>query len=366
MRVPTKIGVIGCGNICGIYFANSKVFEAIDIVACADLAEDRASAKAQEFGCRHMTVDQVLSDPEIEVILNLTIPKAHAEVALAALEAGKSVYNEKPLAITRKDGTKMLDIAKEKGLRVGCAPDTFMGGGIQTCIKLINDGTIGAPAGATAFMTGHGPEGWHPDPEFFYKVGGGPMFDMGPYYITALIAMLGPVKRVTGSTRISSPERTVTSEPKKGTKIRVDIPTHIAGLMDFESGAVGTIITSFDVWAAELPCIEVYGTDGTLSVPDPNTFGGPVRMFKPGEGWAEVALTHGYSENSRGLGLTDMACALHSGRAHRANGEMAYHVLDIMHAFHDSSDLGKHIKLESTCVKPQPLPIGLIHGILDE
>jgi predicted dehydrogenase len=366
MQKAVKVGVIGCGNICDIYFANSKVFEAIDIVACADLVQDRATAKAQEFGCNSTTVDQILADPEIEIILNLTIPKAHVEVALAALKVGKSVYNEKPLAITREGGRRMLALARENGLRVGCAPDTFLGGGIQTCIKLINEGAIGAPVGATAFMMGHGPEGWHPDPEFFYKVGGGPMFDMGPYYITALIAMLGPVKRVTGSTRISLPERTITSELKNGTKIQVDTPTHIAGLMDFESGAVSTIITSFDVWAAELPRIEVYGAEGTLSVPDPNTFDGPVRMFKPGEGWTEAALTHGYSENSRGLGLTDMACALHSGRAHRANGEMAYHVLDIMHAFHDSSDLGKHIKLKSTCVKPQPLPVGLRHGILDE
>ncbi|MCE5323043.1 Gfo/Idh/MocA family oxidoreductase [bacterium] len=359
MQNPTKIGLIGCGNISGIYFTNGKALEAIDIAACADLAIERASAKAEEFGCTAMTVDQILADPEIEIILNLTIPKAHADVAVAALEAGKSVYGEKPLAITREDGKKILALAKEKELHVGCAPDTFMGGGIQTCIKLINDGAIGTPVAATAFMTTHGPERWHPDPEFFYKTGGGPMFDMGPYYLTALIAMLGGVDRVTGSTQISFPERTITSEPKKGTKIKVDVPTHIAGLMDFECGAVGTIMTSFDVWAAELPRIEIYGSEGTLSVPDPNKFGGPVRLFKPGDDWTEVPLTHGYAENSRGIGLADMAGAIRSGEAHRASGEMAYHVLDIMHAFNDSSKLGKHIKLESRCAKPKPLPIDL-------
>ena len=192
------------------------------------------------------------------------------------------------------------------------------------------------------------------------------MFDMGPYYLTALIAMMGPVRQVTGMTRITFPERTITSEPKKGEKIKVDIPTHIAGLMDFENGAIGTIITSFDIWAAELPRIEVYGTEGSLSVPDPNKFGGPVRIMKPGDEWREVPLTHGYTEQSRGIGPADMANAIRSGREHRANGEMAYHVLDIMHAFHNASDLGKHIKLESTCKKPKPLPTGLRHGILDE
>ena len=365
---PTKVGIIGCGNISGVYFQAGKTFDILDVVACADLLPERAAAKAEEHGCKACkSVDELLADPDIQIVMNLTIPNAHASVALAALEKGKCVHNEKPLAITRQDGRKMLDLAKSGKLRVGCAPDTFMGGGIQTCVKLIDDGWIGEPIGATAFMTCHGHEGWHPDPEFYYKSGGGPMFDMGPYYLTALIALMGPVKRVTGSTRITFPTRTITSQPKFGTAVKVDVPTHVAGILDFANGAVGTIITSFDVWAAELPRIEVYGTLGSISVPDPNGFGGPVRIRRAGAGeWSVVPLSHGYPENARGIGVADMAYAIRSGRPHRASGELAYHVLDIMHAFHDASDAGKHIQLESTCARPKPLPLGLRHGLLDE
>ena len=361
----TKVGIIGCGNICGIYFKSGQTFDILEIAACADLLPERAEAKANECGCKGMSVEELLADPEIQIVMNLTIPNAHASVGLAALEAGKSVHNEKPLTITREDGRKLLDLAKAKGLRVGCAPDTFMGGGIQTCRKLIDDGEIGEPIGATAFMMCHGHEHWHPDPEFYYKPGGGPMFDMGPYYLTALVNLIGPVKRVTGSVRASFPERLITSAPKNGTKIKVDIPTHVTGIMDFANGAVGMIITTFDVWAAELPRIEVYGTEGTLSVPDPNGFGGPVRMQKGRGPWEEVPLTHGYAENSRGIGVADMAYAIRSGRPHRASGELAYHVLDIMHAFHDASREGRHIMLESTCKQPAPLPTDLEPGKLD-
>ncbi|MFQ3548199.1 MAG: Gfo/Idh/MocA family oxidoreductase [Armatimonadota bacterium] len=363
----TKVGIVGCGNISSIYFEAGSTFEILEIVACADLIKERAEEKAEKYNIpKACTVDELLADPEIEIVINLTIPKAHAEVAFKALENGKSVHNEKPLAIERADGKKMLEMAKSKGLRVGSAPDTFMGAGIQTCIKMIEDGWIGEPIAATAFMTCRGHESWHPDPEFYYKVGGGPMFDMGPYYLTALISMLGPIKRVTGSTRITFPQRVITSEPKKGEVMDVDVPTHIAGIMDFANGAVGTIITSFDVWAAQLPRIEIYGTEGSLSVPDPNCFGGPVKMYKPGSDWKEVPLSHIYAENSRGIGVADMAYAIRSGRAHRANGDMAYHVLDVMHAFHDASKEDKHIELESTCTKPAPLPLGLRKGILDE
>jgi len=363
----TRIGIIGCGNISGIYLKAAQMFEILEVKACADLIMERARAKAQEFGIKACTVEELLADPEIQIVVNLTIPKAHAEVGLAALRAGKSIYNEKPFAVTREDGKRMLEIAASKDLRVGCAPDTFMGGGIQTCRKLIDDGFIGEPVAATAFMMGHGPEGWHPDPEFFYQVGGGPMFDMGPYYLTALINLLGPVRRVTGSARISFPERTITSQPKFGKKIKVEIPTHVAGIMDFASGAVGTIITSSDVWAAELPCIEIYGSEGTLSVPDPNTFWGPVRAHRAGDKeWKEVPLTHGYTMQARSIGVADMAYALRSGRPHRASGGMACHVLDIMHAFHDASREGKHIELSSTCLRPAPLPLNLKEGALDE
>lgn len=368
MSKPTKVGIIGCGNISGIYFQAGKTFEIMNIVACADLIKERAEAQAANFGVPKVcSVEQLLADPEIEIVLNLTIPDAHYSVGMAALNAGKSVHGEKPLAITRAEGKEMLQTAKSKGLRVGSAPDTFLGGGIQTCRKLIDDGAIGEPIGATAFMMCHGHESWHPDPEFYYKVGGGPMFDMGPYYLTALINLVGPVRRVTGSARITFPERLITSQPKNGTKIQVDVPTHVAGILDFANGAVGTIITSFDVWAAKLPCIEIYGTEGSLSVPDPNGFGGPVRIRRArDEDWSEVELTHIYAENSRGIGVADMAYALQSGRKHRANGDMAYHVLDIMHAFHDASEQSKHIELESTCERPAALPVGLEEGKLDE
>jgi len=363
---PVKVGLVGCGNISDIYFKNCRSFPALDLVACADLIPERAQAKAATYGCRACTPEEILADPEIEIVLNLTIPKAHASVALKALGAGKSAYNEKPLAITREDGRQMLDLAQRMQVRVGGAPDTFLGGGIQTCRKLIDDGWIGEPVAATAFMMCHGHESWHPDPEFYYKVGGGPMFDMGPYYLTALVNLMGPVRRVTGSARITFAQRLITSEPKYGTVIDVDVPTHVAGVLDFQSGAVGTIITTFDVWAAELPRIEIYGTEGSLSVPDPNTFGGPVRVRRRDQKeWMEVPLTHGYAENSRGLGVADLAYALRAGRPARASGELTYHVLDIMHAIHDASREGQHVILESTCSRPAALPLHLRPWELD-
>jgi len=362
-----KVGVIGCGNISGVYFKNMcETFEVLEVVACADLVKERAEAKAGEFrGVRAMPVDELLADPDIRIVVNLTIPRAHADVAFAAVKAGKSVHNEKPLTITREEGRKLLKAAKAKRVLVGAAPDTFLGAGIQTCRKLIDDGWIGEPVAATAFMTCHGHESWHPDPEFYYKVGGGPMFDMGPYYLTALVALMGPVKRVTGSARVTFPRRVITSQPKCGTVIKVDVPTHVAGVMDFANGAVGTIITTFDVWAAQLPRIEIYGSEGSLSVPDPNTFGGPVHVMRAGSPWADVPLTHGYAENSRGIGVADMGYSLLSGRRHRASGALAYHVLDVMHAFHDASRDGTHVEVESTCQRPAPLPLGLRKGTLD-
>jgi predicted dehydrogenase len=364
----TKIGVVGCGNISGIYLEAGRVFDILEIVACADLLPERASAKAAEYHIpKACSVEELLADPEIEIVVNLTIPRAHAEVALAALQAGKSVHNEKPLAVSREDGMQLLKLGRERGLRVGCAPDTFLGGGLQTCRKLIDDGWIGEPVAATAFMLCHGHESWHPDPDFYYQPGGGPMFDMGPYYLTALVHLMGPVRRVTGSAQITFPERLITSQPKHGTKIKVNVPTHVAGIMDFANGAVGTIVTSFDVWSAQVPHIEIYGTEGSLSVPDPNGFGGPVLVRRAGASdWSEVPLTHGYAKNSRGIGVADMAYALRSGRPQRASGDMAYHVLDIMHAFHDASREGRHVELSSTCTRPAPLPLGLREGTLDE
>jgi predicted dehydrogenase len=365
---PVRVGIIGAGVISAAYLRNGETFDILDIVAVSDLIPERAQARAAEFGVpKAYSTEELLADPEVELVINLTIPAAHAQVGIDALEAGKHVYSEKPLAITREDGRRLLETAREKGLLVGSAPDTFLGGGLKTCRQLIDEGVIGEPIAASAFMLGHGPEGWHPDPEFFYQQGAGPMFDMGPYYLTALISLIGPMRRITGSARITFPERTITSKAKYGQTITVTTPTHIAGVMDFHTGAVGTITTSFDVWAAQLPRIEIYGTEGSMSVPDPNTFGGPVYVRRAeDEVWREMPLTHPYTENSRGLGVADMCHALRSGRQHRANGEMACHVLDLMHAFHDASEQGRHIEVGTTCDRPAPLPTDLPSGVLDD
>lgn len=357
-KKATKVGIIGCGNISGAYLKALKSFDVLEVVACADIKRGRAKARAKEFHVpRVHSVKRLLSDRHIQIVVNLTPPTAHAEVGMAILEAGKCLYNEKPLANKRRDGKKMLKTAKKRNLLIGCAPDTFLGGGLQTCRKLIDDGHIGRPVAASAFMMSHGHENWHPDPEFYYQPGGGPMFDMGPYYLTALITLLGPVRQVSGLARITFRERTITSKPKYGKIIKVRTPTHVAGIIDFINGPIVTMITSYDIWASSLPYIEIYGTEGSLSVPDPNRFGGPVRLRRASANdWEEVTLTHGYTENSRGIGVADMAYAMRSGRPHRANGEMGYHVLDIMHAFHDASRAGEHIEVNSTCERPASLP----------
>ncbi|MCI3919197.1 Gfo/Idh/MocA family oxidoreductase [Paenibacillus sp. TRM 82003] len=353
-----RVGIIGCGNISGIYFKNLSEFEGVEVVACADLDVERAKAKAAEHGVpRGCSVDELLADPEVDLVLNLTIPAAHAEVCLRALEQGKHVYVEKPLAVKREDGERIVALAAEKGLRVGSAPDTFLGAGIQTCLQLIQDGAIGTPVSAVAFMLARGHEYWHPSPEFYYQVGGGPMFDMGPYYLTALVSLLGPIRDIAGMTRITHPERTIHSEPKRGQVMKVEVPTHIAGTLRFESGAIGTMIMSFDVASGHnLPRIEIYGTEGTLSVPDPNTFGGPVRLMKAGEKeWQDIEVTLPYGGNSRGVGVVDMANAIRSGSEFRANGALALHVLEAMHGFHDSSDEGVVYRMKSRCEAPSPL-----------
>ena len=364
----TNIGIIGCGSISGAYLDAHKRFDVLDIVACADLDMDRARAKADQFGIpRACSVPELLAMDDIRIVVNLTIPGAHAEIAMATLEAGKHAYSEKPFAVTREDGARILKLANEKGLRVGCAPDTFLGGGGQTARKIIDDGWIGTPIAASAHMMSHGHESWHPDPEFYYKAGGGPMFDMGPYYLTALVNLLGPVQRLTGSASTTFKQRTITSEPKYGTVIDVDVPTHVTGIMQFSSGAVGTITTTFDVWATNLPGIEIYGTEGTLGVPNPNGFGGVAHVRRAdAEEWTAMPLSHGYTEQNRGIGVADMAYAIRSGRPHRATGQLAMHVLDIMQSFVEASDQGEYIELTTGCPRPAMLPVGLLAGKLDE
>jgi predicted dehydrogenase len=356
---PIKVGIIGCGNISRIYFTNLKQYPEVEVTGCADLDPARARAMAEEFGILNAyTVEELLADPEIGIVVNLTIPQSHAPVCIAALEAGKHVYVEKPLAVTREEGERILETARRQGLRVSGAPETFLGGAIQTCRKLIDDGAIGRPIAAVGFMLGGGHEGWHPDPAFYYKRGGGPMFDMGPYYLTAFVNLLGPIRRVTGSAVISHPQRTVRSEPKRGEIIDVEVPTHIAGILDFENGTVGTLITSFDTpVGGTLPNIEIYGTEGTLLVPDPNNFGGTVRLRRQGDQQAvEIPLTHGFTNNNRGIGVADLARSIAEGIPHRASGEMAYHVLEAMHGFHDASAEGRHYEMRSSCERPKPMP----------
>jgi predicted dehydrogenase len=356
-RNPVAVGLIGCGNISSIYLQNAQILDPIEIVACADVRSEAAEAQAAKFGVgRVCGVEELLSDPKIEMVLNLTTPESHGMIALAALEAGKSVYNEKPLAMSRAEGQQMLEIARANGLLVGGAPDTFLGAGFQTVRELIDAGAIGTPVGANAFMMSRGHEHWHPNPVFYYKAGGGPMFDMGPYYLTALVSLLGPVRRVTGTTRITRPQRTISSQPRNGEIIHVEVPTHVAGLLDFASGPIGMIMTTFDAQASGLPWIEIYGTEGTINAPDPNTFGGPVKLRRTDDKeWQEIAVTRPYATNSRGIGLAGMAEALRTGAPHRASGELAYHVLDLMFAIHEASDRGCHVDVESTCARPQPM-----------
>lgn len=362
------VGIIGTGTISGIYLKNLTAYEGVTVAACADIDEARARAQAEKFGVpKACSVEELLADPAIEIVVNLTIPHAHGAVGLAVLEAGKSVYNEKPLAIERDQARRMLALAAERGLRVGGAPDTFLGAGLQTCRQVLDEGRLGRPVAATAFMLGHGPESWHPNPDFYYQPGAGPMFDMGPYYLTALVSLLGAVRRATGSAGVSFPQRTITSQPLHGTTITVNVPTHTAGVLDFGAGPIGTIVTSFDVWSHNAPRLEIYGSEGTLSLPDPNTFGGPVRLRRAGEQeWSEVPLTHGNAGNSRGLGVLDMAAAVRHRRPVRANGELAYHVLDVMHAIHDASSEGRHVELGSSCARPAPLPPGLPDGVIPD
>jgi len=367
MARKIKAGVVGCGVISGIYMENlTKRFQNIEIIATMDLIRERAERRAKEYNVPKVhDLEDFYRDPEIELVVNLTTPKSHHDVDMRALRAGKHVYSEKPFGLNKTEGAEIIALAKSKNLLVGCAPETFLGGGIQMCKKIIDDGLIGFPVAATAFMMGRGHETWHPDPGFYYDFGGGPMFDMGPYYLTALVSMLGPVKKVAGATKISFPTRLITSQPLNGTIVEVKVPTYVNGTLTFESGAVGTIITTFDVWTASLPCIEIYGSEGTLRVPDPNTFGGPVMLYKPGQDWKEIPIEFIYQENSRGIGVSDMAQSIITGRKHRAHGDMANHVLDIMCSIHDSNDTDKIITLDTKFERPALLPIGLTDGVLD-
>lgn len=365
----TKIGLLGAGVISDIYLENiTRKFRELEVCAVFDLYEEKAKQAAEKYGIPKVctSMEELLDDPEVSIVLNLTRPYEHYAVSVAALHAGKHVYTEKPLGITLEEGEKLVALAKEKNLQLCGAPDTFLGAGIQTCRKLIDEGFIGDVIGTSAFMVCRGHESWHASPEFYYKAGGGPMMDMGPYYLTALVNLAGSVTSVSGMAKASFKTRTITSEPLYGKTITVDVPTHVTGMLRFENGAVGTIITTFDVHKAEVPSIEIYGTNGTLSVPDPNTFGGPVRLYRPGsEEFKEIPLLFPYSENSRGLGLADMAKAIELGRRPRANSTLLSHVLEIMTAFEASSSQRKEISITSRYQREKAMIYQELTGILD-
>lgn len=347
---PVGIGVVGCGNIAPIYLQNLSRFSGIKIIAVADLDLKRARSRADEFGVDiACDLDTILSNQKVNVVVNLTTPHSHYEIAMKVLESGKHVYNEKPISIDMNEADELLSLAAEKSLLVGCAPDTVLGAGIQTCREVIDRGDIGKPLSFQAFMMCPGHEGWHPNPAFYYQKGAGPLFDMGPYYMSALVTLLGPVKRVCGFATKSFDTRIVGSKPKQGEVIEVDVPTHLVTALEFVSGAVGQLTTSFDVQFHSLPHIEIYGELGTLRVPDPNGFGGPVLIRTRGdEEWREIAVVRPYAENYRGLGVVDLIQAARDGRQPRASGALARHILAVFHAAHSAPLHGRYVEIEST------------------
>lgn len=361
----TKIGLIGCGMISAAYFNAAKTFRMIEVVACADNNPAAAEQRGDEFGVQAMSVEDLLARPEIEIVLNLTPPKAHGAIDKKIIESGKHVYSEKPLGVDLADAKDVMELATARKLRVGCAPDTFLGGGQQTARKIVDDGWIGKPLSGTAIVLGRGPEKW-PHAPFFYDHGAGPMLDLGPYYITALINLLGPARSVTAVTFKSSDFRKGGPETVPPV-FPVNASTTLAGQVEFVCGAVVTVIASFDVYKhGHSHPIEIYGSEGSLAVPDPNSFGGPVKIFRKGYAdWENVPLSHRYIEDFRSIGVAEMAHAIKLGQTHRASGELAFHVLEIMLAFDESSRGGGKTLLQSTCPRPAALPLGLDDGELD-
>ena len=366
-----KVAMIGVGNISGIYLKNiTQTFRELELIGVCDLVRERAEKAQQEYNIPKLyeTMHDAFADPEVELVLNITRPYEHFEVSKAALLAGKHVYSEKPLGADLAEGAALRKLAAEKGLYLGGTPDTFLSAGIQTCRRLIDDGFIGTPIGSAAYMFSSGPESWHPDPEFFYKRGGGPMLDMGPYYVTAMINLMGGISRVVSASRKSYPMRTITSQPFFGKEVDVEVNTYVAGTVQYESGAIGTLFTSFDTkfpWDKNR-FIEIYGTEGTLFVPDPNCFGGPVQLFRPEDGKVrEIPLMYAYSENSRALGLADMAKAIQTGREARCGVQQTYHVLEVMEGFATSAARGAWVDIESKFERQPAMKLPVLKGILD-
>ncbi len=358
----TGVGVIGCGVISEIYLTNLTTrFPGVQVVGCADIFAEKSAARAEAFGIRQMTVDELLSSDEIQVVLNLTTPPFHLEIAMAALAHGKHVYNEKPLCATFQQARELMAAAKEKGLCVGGAPDTFLGASLQTARKTLDEGWVGRPIAGSAFVTTPGHERWHIDPAFYYQPGGGPNLDMGPYYITSLVALLGPVKRVSGMSNRAHATRVVGTGHKAGLEIPVEVDTHYSASLEFANGAVITCIFSFDIWATHLPFLEIYGDAGTLTLPDPNFFDGDVLVkSRYIDEFVKMPAQNPFTgHNLRGLGLAQMCHAIREGKPVCANGELALHVLEVLEGMTLSAQSGQAYICTSSCERPAALPYNL-------
>jgi len=352
---PVGVGIIGAGTISKTYLENLTSFPDVEVLAIGDIVTEAAQAKAQEFGVpTHGGPEAVLGHDGVELVINLTIPAVHAEVAMSAIEAGKHVFNEKPLALERVSAKALLDAAEQAGLRVGCAPDTFLGSGLQEARKIIDRGDIGEPLSALTLMQSPGPESWHPNPAFLFQEGAGPLFDIGPYYFTALVQLFGAVQRVGAVGSKSREQRVIGSGPKAGETFDVTVPTHISAAARFSSGQSSQTILSFDS-AVRRILFEVNGTEGTIAVPDPNNFDGEVKVIgRSDDDWKTVATTE--AKSSRGTGALDMARAIREGRPHRATGAQAYHVLDIMESVAEAAESGSYVTVDSTVERPELLP----------
>ncbi|MDE7331628.1 MAG: Gfo/Idh/MocA family oxidoreductase [Lachnospiraceae bacterium] len=357
-----KVGLIGCGMISEIYLKNcTQRFGNMEIKACADINRQAAEKRAGQFGIQAMTVEELLADPEIELVLNLTVPDQHGPVGMRILNAGKHVYSEKPFATSYEEASALLNLAKSKNLYAGSAPDTFMGDGMQMVRSLLDSGAIGRAFAAQAFLLSRGPEYFHPNPEFLYKEGAGPLMDWGPYYITALIALFGPVKSVYGSSRKPYGEKEIKApgSPRKGQKFPVEVPTYITSILEFTSGMMANLTVSFDLqcayWESHMPYIQIYGTEGTISVPDVNSFAGPVLLRKGGGEFEEVEVKGNFTENCRGMGLCEMIHGIRTGQPWRTEGSMGAHVTEVMLAIMESAKEKRAITLKTTCELPKPL-----------
>jgi predicted dehydrogenase len=354
---PLRVGIIGAGFISAAYLRASRSFSQIEIVSCADLDPAIAEKRAREFGIAASSIEALLQDDSIQLVLNLTTPQSHVPISLRAVEAGKHVYCEKPLGLSTAEAVPLLESVRTRGVRLGCAPDTFLGAGQQTARHALDRGLIGQPFGGIALVLMAGSERWHPNPDFFYLRGAGPVFDMGPYYLTALVHLLGPISKVYSIGRKAFDYRTIGSGPRQGERFPVETLTHFCSLLEFASGALVNFVASFDVAGHGHPPIEIYGTEGTLQVPDPNRFGGVVRLcLRPDAEWEEVASTHAFGDtNYRSLGAAELAESLQNARPHRAAETLAFHVLEVMEAIVEGASSGRRVQIRSTCERPRPL-----------